>query len=76
MRVDDARALGDSELEHELEKAREELFNLRFQLRMGRLPDTNRVMEARRGVARLLTVRRERQLWAQYEAAKEAVTKE
>jgi len=76
MRVDDARGLGEKELDGELEKAREELFNLRFQLRMGRLPDTNRVTEAKRSVARLLTVRRERQLWAQYEAANAAVTKE
>lgn len=76
MRVDDARALGDKELADEIEKTKEELFNLRFQLRMGRLPDTNRVTEARRSVARLLTVSRERQLWSQYEAAKSAATKE
>ena len=76
MRVDDARALNDSDLAQELEKSREELFNLRFQLRMGRLPDTNRVNEARRDVARLLTVRRERELWSQYEAAKSAADKE
>ncbi len=76
MRVDDARALGEKELEDELEKAKEELFNLRFQLRMGRLPDTNRVTEAKRSVARLMTVRRERQLWTQYEAAQAAATKE
>ncbi len=76
MRVDDARALGEQDLEVELEKAREELFNLRFQLRMGRLPDTSRVNAAKRSVARLLTVRRERQLWTQYEAANPAATKE
>ena len=76
MQSDDVRAMSDKDLAEELEKARLAHFNVRFSHSMGRLPDTNRLREAKREIARLLTVRRERELWAQYEAAKANAGKE
>lgn len=56
------RPIPDDELRHRLEEAREELFNLRFQLATGQLDNPVRIKEVRRDVARILTVLREREL--------------
>jgi large subunit ribosomal protein L29 len=56
------RAMTDKDLEAALDNARQEMFNLRFQLVTGKLPDTSRLGLVRRDVARLLTIRREREL--------------
>ncbi len=61
----DIRALSDDELVDRIDGAKEELFNLRFQLASGQLDDYTRVRIVRREVARLKTVLRERQLAAQ-----------
>jgi large subunit ribosomal protein L29 len=57
--------LTDVELEHRLGEAKEELFNLRFQLATGQLDNTTRLKELRREVARVATVLRERELEAE-----------
>jgi large subunit ribosomal protein L29 len=62
------RAMTEEDLALALDGARQELFNLRFQKATGRLSDTSRSRQVRRDIARLLTVQRERQLWAAYEA--------
>ncbi len=59
-----ARELSDAELVQRLEEARQELFNLRFQLATGQLDNTARIAQLRREVARLLTVQREREIAA------------
>ncbi len=69
MRAVEIRTMSDSELEEALENARQEVFNLRFQLAIGQLSDTSRMKAVRRDIARLKTVRRERELWSAYEAA-------
>jgi len=69
MRAADIRAMSDAELEQALENARQEVFNLRFQLAIGQFSDTSRMKAVRRDIARLETVRRERELWSAYEAA-------
>ena len=56
------RELEDDELETKLREAKEELFNLRFQKSYGQLEDPNALRRAKRDVARILTVLRERQL--------------
>jgi large subunit ribosomal protein L29 len=66
------RLMSEAELDEALRDAREELFNLRFQQATGRLADTSRVVQVKRDVARLLTVRREREIWAEYEASVQA----
>ena len=56
------RELPDDELYVRIESAKEELFNLRFQLATGQLDNTARLKELRHDVARLATVLREREL--------------
>ena len=54
------RGFDDERLLEELRKAKEELFNLRFQSATGQLENTARLRIARREIARILTVREER----------------
>src|SRR5205823_7800549 len=56
------RELPDDELYVRIESAKEELFNLRFQLATGQLDNTARLKELRHDVARLATVLREREI--------------
>jgi large subunit ribosomal protein L29 len=60
MKASEAHALDDHELVEKLKDAREEAFNLRFRHATGELENTARLAAARRDVARLLTVVRER----------------
>ncbi|MBI3363225.1 MAG: 50S ribosomal protein L29 [Chloroflexi bacterium] len=69
MKVKDIRALGTEEIRAKLEDAREELFKLRFQYASGQLNDVSRLSNARRVIARLETVLRERELAAELLAA-------
>jgi large subunit ribosomal protein L29 len=62
------RELPDDELYARIEGAKEELFNLRFQLATGQLDNSSRLKELRHDVARTLTVLRERHLEAELEA--------
>ena len=52
----------DQRLVEELRKAKEELFNLRFQNATGQLDNTARLKSVRREIARIYTVVREREL--------------
>jgi len=52
--------LKDDELVAKLIEARQEAFNLRFRHATGELENTARLRQARKDVARLLTVARER----------------
>ena len=58
------REMTDEELLEELEAAREEKFNLRFQLATNQLDNTARIKEVKQDIARILTVMRERELAA------------
>lgn len=58
----DMRELTDEELSKKLDDAKGELFNLRFQLATGQLDNPMKIREARREIAKVQTVRRERQL--------------
>ncbi len=51
----------DEELERKLAETRQELFNLRFQAATGALENTARLRLAKREIARILTIRRERE---------------
>jgi len=64
MDVQEIRQLPDDRLFNELEDLKESLFNLRFQKSYGQLEDPNALRRAKRDVARILTVLRERQLAA------------
>ena len=52
------RGLDDTKLADELKKAKEELFNLRFQAATGQMEKTHRVNEIRKDIARIKTVLR------------------
>ena len=67
MDVRDIRKLSDEKLYDQLEDLKEALFNLRFQKAFGQLEDSNSIRRAKRDVARVLTVIRERQLQTQEE---------
>jgi large subunit ribosomal protein L29 len=56
----DVHALNDHDLVERLKQAREEAFNLRFRHATGELENTAGLSVARRDVARLLTVARQR----------------
>ncbi len=61
MRARDLRDLSDEELEGRLADTRQELFNLRFQSATGALENSARLRLAKREIARILTVRHERE---------------
>ena len=56
------RELADDELVSRLREAKEELFNLRFQVATGQLDNNRRLQTVRRDIARIYTVMREREL--------------
>jgi large subunit ribosomal protein L29 len=62
------RELPVDELEARIDSAKEELFNLRFQLATGALDNTSRLKELRHEVARIATVIREREIAAELDA--------
>jgi large subunit ribosomal protein L29 len=60
-RPSELRELTDDELDHRLADRRQELFNLRFQSVTGALENSARLKLAKREIARILTVRNERE---------------
>jgi large subunit ribosomal protein L29 len=56
------RGFDDDKLVEELRKAKEELFNLRFQSATGQLESHGRLRAVRRDIARIYTIMREREL--------------
>jgi large subunit ribosomal protein L29 len=63
------RELPDDELMARIDAAKEELFNLRFQLATGQLDSPTRIKHVRHEVARIATVLREREIEAERDAA-------
>jgi large subunit ribosomal protein L29 len=55
------RDLNDEDLVKKLAETRQELFNLRFQSATGALENTARMRMAKREIARILTIRCERE---------------
>jgi large subunit ribosomal protein L29 len=62
--ADQLRDVEVDELEAKLAEAKEELFNLRFQLVTGQLDNPMRIKQVRKQVARILTLIREHELSA------------
>ena len=60
--TDELRELHDDELETRLREAKEELFNLRFQMATGQLDNNRRLRTVRHDIARIYTIMREREL--------------
>jgi large subunit ribosomal protein L29 len=61
-KADKLRDMAEDELGSQLAEAKEELFNLRFQLVTGQLDNPMQIKVVRKQVARILTLMREREL--------------
>jgi len=62
MKAAEIRKMNVPQIEEALMDARHELLNLRFQTITGQLTDTSRIRVVRRGIARMETILREKQL--------------
>jgi large subunit ribosomal protein L29 len=62
------RELTDEQLLERVESAKEELFNLRFQLATGQLDDSSSIKKVRHEIARIATVMRQRDIEARMDA--------
>ncbi len=62
MKVEEIRALSDGELSKQLEEAHQELFNLRFRLVTRQLVNHRELPRAKKKIARIETIIRERKL--------------
>jgi large subunit ribosomal protein L29 len=66
MKASDLRDLPYDKLAERLAEAKEELFNLRFQLATNQLDKTARLRDLRREVARISTVMRQQEIEAYF----------
>lgn len=62
MTGEEIRQLGDDELDAKENEIREQIFRLRFQLQMGQADGLGKYRGCKKDLARILTVRREREL--------------
>jgi large subunit ribosomal protein L29 len=61
MKPNEARNLNEQEIKEAVDERREELMNLRFQTAVGQATNPRRIRAAKREIARLLTVAREKE---------------
>jgi len=64
MKLDELKELTDEELNQKLLEAKKNLFNLRFQLATGQLDNYARIKAAKRDIARVYTVKKQKELIA------------
>ncbi|MDR0817627.1 MAG: 50S ribosomal protein L29 [Clostridiales Family XIII bacterium] len=69
MNVEKVREMSDLELEAELKKMKNELFNLRFQHVTGQLENPIKLRDVKRNIARVKTIIREKELAAEQPSA-------
>ena len=62
MDVEKLRNLTDAELQHQQRELNDQLFRLKFQLKMGQTESLNKIRGLRKDVARIHTVMREKEL--------------
>ena len=65
MNAEKIRNLTDAELAHQKRELSEELFKLKFQLKMGQTESLKKMRGLKKDIARVLTIQREKQLAAQ-----------
>ena len=68
-RAEELRGMTVDELESRLAEAKQELFNLRFQLVTGQLDNVARIGQVRKDVARINTILRDHEITAAEAAA-------
>ncbi len=62
MKVEEIRHFSDEEVQSELDRLHRHLFDLRAQAVTEKLEDPSMLVKAKRDIARVMTIRRERQL--------------
>jgi large subunit ribosomal protein L29 len=62
MDIEKVRGLSDGELAEQLRQAKQDLWQVRFQLNTRQLKDYSTIPQTRRTIARILTVQRERRV--------------
>ena len=62
MESDKVRGLSEAELREEARKAQEQIFRIRFQMKLGQTEGVKRLRELRKDIARFKTIERERAL--------------
>jgi len=70
MELEKIRNLSDNELNVEEHKAAEQLFRLRFQMKLGQNEGVKKLRELKKDIARIKTISRERELKLHGEAPK------
>jgi large subunit ribosomal protein L29 len=76
MDAEKIRNTTDAELAHQLHEVNDELFQLKFRLRMGQTESLKKIRSLRRDLARIKTISRERQLGIKHEAGADAAKPE
>ncbi len=71
-KAEEYRALPDEQLELSLKELEKNLFHLRFQSATERLETPSEIRKAKRDIARILTIKRERQMAKEKAAGKGA----
>lgn len=72
MKLEKVRQMTETELNAELNKMKNELFNLRFQHVTGQLENPIKLRDVKKDIARIKTVIREKQIEVEKAEAKEA----
>ena len=67
--TDTLRSTTDADLRRELDEAHQALFNLRFQSATRQLANTSQIAKARKRIARIRTMLREREILAELDRA-------
>ena len=62
MKAEKIREMSADELQHKAKELREQLFRLRFQKSLGQLDNALKLKEARRDIARVLTILKEKRV--------------
>ncbi len=60
--ADNVRNLSEQELQHQMRDLNDQLFRLKFQLKMGQTESLKKIRGLRRDIARVKTIAREREL--------------
>ena len=76
MEIEKVRNLGPDELLHQQREAADQLFRLKFQLKMGQTTGLKKMRELRKDLARIKTIARERELGINANVVRNAATGE
>jgi large subunit ribosomal protein L29 len=73
MKAEEIHGMSETQLKTALEDARQELFNLRFQIATRKIKNHQRIPHVKKDIARIMTAMRERELMQEYVGIEEEV---